>query len=270
MASLRSLFQRTRPAEASVEAQLAEALTLASAGEYKAALAIWGPLAHRGVARAANNVGACFLDGLGVEPDPARAAAWLKVAAEGGDPSGQRNFATALFRGVGGQQDPAAALSWYRKAADSGDAPAQDMLSWMLLEGEVAPYDPTEARVWASKAADAGVASSMTRMGMFYHHALGVERDPAEAVAWWTRAVAAGDPDGAAMLGAANFLGQGVDRDPARAMVLLLLARDRGSRLANTYMAAAEASLDILGRLRAGEIARDIASKPPWNGEGAP
>ena len=71
------------------------------------------------------------------------------------------------------------------------------------------------------------------------------------------------------MLGAANFLGQGIDRDPARAMVLLLLARDAGSKLANTYMAAVEASLDIPSRLRCGEIARDIAGQAPWNGDKA-
>jgi hypothetical protein len=72
------------------------------------------------------------------------------------------------------------------------------------------------------------------------------------------------------MPGVANFIGQGVDRDPVRAMVLLLPARDRGSRLANPCMAAVEASLDVPRRLRAGEIARDIASKPPWNGGMAP
>ena len=34
------------------------------------ALAIWEPLAQAGVARAQNNIGACFADGLGVEADP--------------------------------------------------------------------------------------------------------------------------------------------------------------------------------------------------------
>jgi TPR repeat protein len=38
----------------------------AQAGDYAAALAIWGPLAHAGNARAQNNIGACFSGGLGV------------------------------------------------------------------------------------------------------------------------------------------------------------------------------------------------------------
>lgn len=249
---------------------MAEARSLAAAGEHEAALAIWGPLAHGGEARAASNIGACFLDGLGVERDPVVGMAWLRSAAEAGDPVGQRNYAAALFQGLGGQEDPAGALAWYRKAAEAGDVDAQDMLSWMLLEGEVVPQDATASRDWAARAAAAGNGPSMTRMGLICHHALGIERDPAAAVTWWTRAVEAGDSDGAAMLGAAHHLGQGIERDPLRALVLLLLARRGGSRLAETYVPAVEASLDEPGRLRAREIARDMAALPPWEKARAP
>ena len=48
-----------------------EASAAAKAGDYAAALALWEPLARAGVARAQNNIGACFSDGLGVECDPA-------------------------------------------------------------------------------------------------------------------------------------------------------------------------------------------------------
>lgn len=252
------------PPTASVDDQLARAKALAEAGDHDAALAIWGPLAHQGVGRAANNIAACFLDGLGVERDPALALQWLEAAAKAGDPVGQRNYATALFQGVGGTDDPAGAFEWYGKAAEAGDAQAQDMLSWMLLEGEVAPYDPAAAKAWAHKAASAGIGPSMTRLGLIFHHALGVERDAEAAVKWWTKAVEAGDADGAAMLGAAHFLGQGIERDPARALVLLILARRFGSTLADAYRPAVEAALDAPSRERASELAADIAARPPW------
>jgi TPR repeat protein len=259
----------TIPPGAPDDELMAEARSLAAAGEHQAALAIWGPLAHRGVPRAANNIGACFLDGLGVERDVALGLRWLTTAAEAGDPVGQRNLAAALFQGLGGAEDHAGALHWYQKAAEAGDAEAQDMLSWMLLEGEVATQDLVAAREWAARAAAAGNGPSMTRLGLIHHHALGVERDPEAAVQWWTRAVEAGDADGAAMLGAAHQLGQGIERDPVRALVLLLLARSNGSRLAETYVPAVEASLDGRSRERAAEIARDIGSRPPWS-ESAP
>jgi len=48
-----------------------EASAAAKAGDYAAALALWEPLARAGVARAQNNIGACFSEGLGVERDSA-------------------------------------------------------------------------------------------------------------------------------------------------------------------------------------------------------
>ena len=104
----------------------------------------------------------------------------------------------------------------------------------------------------------------MTRMGMIYHDALGVERDATAAASWWARAVEAGDADAMAMLGAANHLGQGVDRDSLRAMVLLILARQGGSGLAQTFFGAVQASLPPGGFEQAGRLAASIqATRSP-------
>lgn len=263
------LLKRLRPApapvpERSVEDLLAEARQLAAIGEHEAALAIWGPLAHKGVARAANNIGACFLEGVGVERDSKLARRWLQAAAEGGDPAGQRNFATALFKGVGGEEDPKGAFHWYEKAAQADDAEAQDMLSWMLLESEIVPADAAAARAWAEKAAAAGIGASMTRLGSIYNNALGVARDLSAAAAWWHRAVEAGDADGAAMLGAAYHLGQGVEQDGMRALLYLMLARRFGSILAETYIPAVEDALESDAQAHVAEHVATIAAGPPW------
>jgi TPR repeat protein len=85
-------------ADTDVAARMGEAYEAAQRLDYSAALAIWGPLAHAGVARAQNNVGACFADGLGVERDHSLAFRWLTLAAEGDDPVGQRNLAALYFK----------------------------------------------------------------------------------------------------------------------------------------------------------------------------
>src|ERR1700675_3484532 len=72
---------------------LAEALAASQAGDYATALALWEPLARAGVARAQNNIGACFSEGLGVARDAALAVKWLSLAAERGALWGQRNLA---------------------------------------------------------------------------------------------------------------------------------------------------------------------------------
>ena len=151
---LEALLERRPPAdETSVSDVMAQAFSATERGDYASALELWEPLAHSGVARAQNNVGACFAEGLGVEKDLKLAARWLALGAEAGDPVGQRNLAALYFKGDGVEQDYARAAELYWAAAEAGDGPAQDMLSWMLIEGEVATPDYDEARRWAAAGA---------------------------------------------------------------------------------------------------------------------
>lgn len=135
--------------DADVAARMAAAYEAAGRSDFATALGIWGPLAQAGVARAQNNVGACFAEGLGIERDAKLALRWLTLAAEAGDPVGQRNLAAAFFKGEGADHDYGRAAELYRAAAEQGDGPAQDMLSWMLLEGDCIPLDVVEALRWA-------------------------------------------------------------------------------------------------------------------------
>ncbi len=248
-------FRRPAPAPVATDPTLDamdRALEAATAGDHASALALWEPLARAGLARAQNNIGACFAEGLGVEPDLELAAKWLRLAAEAGDPVAQRNLAALYMRDEFPRvPDPVEAARLYRLAALQGDAPAQDMLSWMLLEGEMVPPDPAEARRWAEAAAAGGIASSMTRLGMLHHNAIGTDRDPAQAVRWWREGAESGDPDGQAMLGAALHMGNGTARDDAAALEWLLRARRGGSTLAEPFLPAVRLAL---GAARAAEI----------------
>ncbi|WP_225772286.1 tetratricopeptide repeat protein [Inquilinus sp. Marseille-Q2685] len=243
------------PPSPGIAEQLAAASAAARAGDHAAALAIWGPLARKGVARAQSNVGACFAEGLGVERDLTLAVRWLTLAAEAGDPVGQRNLATLHFRGEGVARDDGRAAALYRAAAEQGDAAAQDMLSWMLVE-DGALFDPAEARLWAQRAAGQGVATAMTRLGMLHHNALGVARDPAEAVRWWRMAADRGEPDAQSMLGAAYHLGSGVAADPVLALAWLIRGQAGGSALAGRSLGPARAALDPAGIAEAEALAR--------------
>jgi TPR repeat protein len=220
----------------------AQAYDASSRGDYARALEIWGPLAHAGIPRAQNNVGACFAEGLGVGRDPQRALQWLSASAAAGDRVGQRNCAALYFKGDGVAQDYPQALALYRAAAEKGDGPAQDMLSFILLESVAAP-DYREARHFAELAAAQGIAASTTRLGMILHDALGVDRDPAQAVSRWRQGAEPGDANGQAMLGAAYHLGAGVKRDPIEAFSWLTRARAAGSALAAGFLDAVRAAL---------------------------
>ncbi|MGE4373082.1 MAG: tetratricopeptide repeat protein [Xanthobacter sp.] len=222
-----------------------DALEAAQNGDYETALSIWEPLARSGNSRAQNNIGACFIDGLGVERNYELARQWLELSAEMGDPIGQRNLASLCLKGLGGPSDPEQALSLLRIAAEAGDAPAQDTLSWMLLNGESIPADPFEALRWAKAAAQKGVPAAMTRLGMIAFKGIPgkLESDPAEALHWWRKAAKAGDADGQAMLGAAHHSGAGVPRDRVASYAWLLRAKAGGSPLAERFMEPMEGSM---------------------------
>ena len=153
------LFERLFGGRPKSAAGMDEAQAVAARGDYETALAIWGPLAHAGRAHAANNIGACFAEGLGVARDMELALRWLTIAAEAGDAVGQRNLAALYFKGDGVEQNDETALTWYRAAAEQGDPPAQDMLAWMLLErGDRADF--AEILTLSRAAAEAGIAAS--------------------------------------------------------------------------------------------------------------
>src|SRR5262249_28761965 len=78
------LARREKPV-VDVAAMMAAAYEAAGRNDYATALEIWGPLAHAGIARAQNNVGACFSEGLGVARDPALAFRWLTLSADARD-----------------------------------------------------------------------------------------------------------------------------------------------------------------------------------------
>ncbi|MFG1480671.1 tetratricopeptide repeat protein [Xanthobacter sp. V4C-4] len=222
------------------------ALTAAQAGDYDTALAIWEPLAREGHGRAQNNIGACFIDGLGVDQNLELAREWLELSAEAGDPVGQRNLARLYVKGLGGDQDTERGIELYRLAAAAGDAPAQDMLSFLLFESAV-PGDRDEARRWAEAAAAQGIATAMTRLGLIAHleaasHAPGSPEET-EAAGWWRKAAEAGDPDGQALIGAAHHLGVGVPRDRVAAFAWLLRAKSGGSTLADRFFDTVRATL---------------------------
>lgn len=244
-----------------LEALMSMAYDAAESGDYETAVGVWRPLADQGwPPRALSNLGACYVDGLGVERDLVRAASLFRRAAEAGDAIAQRNLATLHFKGEGGvPQDDAAAMELYELAAEQGDAAAQDMLSWMLLEGHAGESDPRAARRWALAAAEQDVASSMTRLGLIAHNALGMERDPEEAARWWYEAARRGDADGQAMLGAALHLGSGVEKDDRAALIWLLRAAQGGSPLAASFIGSVRSALgpDEI------EAAEAVARRPP-------
>jgi hypothetical protein len=84
---------------------------------YETALKVWLPAAQQGDVNAMNYVGEIYEQGLGVEPDYARAAEWFRKAADKGHSPSMINLGGLYEAGRGVPQDLTQAMNWYRKAS---------------------------------------------------------------------------------------------------------------------------------------------------------
>ena len=81
-------------------------------------------------------------------------------------------------RGKGVTQDYAKAADYLRQAADQGYAPAQTDLGALYAQGLGVKLDDQQAAAWYRKAADNGDPLAQYAMGLFYSEARGVPGDP--------------------------------------------------------------------------------------------
>ncbi len=85
--------------------------------DYTTALKVWLPAAKGGDAQAQTYVGEIYEQGMGVEPDFAKAAEWYEKAAEQGDSRAKINLGALYETGRGVSKDLTRAMNLYREAS---------------------------------------------------------------------------------------------------------------------------------------------------------
>lgn len=121
--------------------------------DYAAAVAIWRPLADKGDADAAFNLGQAYRLGRGATVDLAKAKGWYERAAAAGHLDAQTTLGLLLFDS--GNRE--AAIGWLKKAAERGDARAMLVYGTALFNGDGAPRDPVLAYAYVSRASAQGL-----------------------------------------------------------------------------------------------------------------
>ena len=129
---------------------------------------------------------------LGMEffqTDDAKAARWLRRAADHGHEWAQIQLGVMYQEGLGVEQDEVEAVRLYRRAADQGNIIAQTNLAAMYMDGRgVAEDDVRAARLYHS-AADQGNAFAQFQLGTMYMEGEGVPQDDVEAHMWLTLSI---------------------------------------------------------------------------------
>lgn len=122
-------------------------------GNTAEAVAIWRPLAEKGDADAAFNLGQAYRLGKGVVIDLSQAQIWLERAARQGHVDAQTTLGLLLFQ----NGNRVAAMRWLKGAAEAGEPRALLMVGTALYNGDGVPEDPVKAYAYVSRAAAQGL-----------------------------------------------------------------------------------------------------------------
>jgi TPR repeat protein len=125
-------------------------------GEHGAAVAAWTPLAARGDADAAFNLGQAYRLGKGVPLDLPRAQQYFETAARKGHVDAATTLGILLFQ----NGNRTGAMRWLRQAADAGDARAMLLYGTALFNGDGTPRNPVRAYALVSRAAAQGLVAA--------------------------------------------------------------------------------------------------------------
>ena len=128
--------------------------------EFEAAIGIWRPLAEKGDADAAFNLGQAYRLGRGVPVNLAAAQSWLERAARKDHLDAQATLGLLLFQ----NGNRAGALRWLRSAADKGEPRAMLMYGTALYNGDGVARDPVLAYAFVSRAAAQGLAPAKSTL----------------------------------------------------------------------------------------------------------
>ena len=144
----------------------------------------------------AGHIGATINYGAAVEEaDPKAAFAAYTKAAEAGNVLGQYNLGVAYKDGIGTEPDGAKAIEWTTKAADQGDPWAAYNLAIIHDEGTLVPKDMDKAITFYKKAVEGGNIDAMMNLAIVYEEGQGVPADKAEALRLYQMAADAGDEE---------------------------------------------------------------------------
>jgi TPR repeat protein len=124
--------------------------------DYAAAVSIWRPLAEKGDADAAFNLGQAYRLGRGVPTNLGAAQTWFERAADKGHLDAQATLGLLLFQN--GNQ--AEGLKWLKAAAEQGEPRALLVYGTALFNGDTVTQDPILGYAYISRAAAQGLSAA--------------------------------------------------------------------------------------------------------------
>ena len=112
------------------------------------ALALFRTAADKNFSTAQNNLGHCYLNGLGVVRDDSKAFKLFELAATQGNEYAQDHLGFCYLGGRGVRKNLSKAFTWFRAAADNGFLDAQLLMCHILRKGICVSKDDRQADIY--------------------------------------------------------------------------------------------------------------------------
>lgn len=185
----------------------------------------------------------------GTFKDKARAAYWMRKAAQADMADAQYLVGRLYAEGTGVARSFPAAAAWFTKASGQGHAEAAYALAHLYRHGKGVPRDSAAASRWnfiaakrghhnaiydiaqephcLKEAVEMGIPLAQGMLGRWYENPDGDPQQPHDytsAAGWYRRAAEAGDVRGIESLADLHARGLGVPEDPVIAKMLELIA----------------------------------------------
>ena len=194
--------------------------------------------AKSGDADAMYDIGACYLDGLGVDQNDQDALYWIKQSANVGQPDALALLGDCYLYGWGVEQDYERAFSFLDNAIEKGNARAMNSAGECFYYGWGVEQNYEEAASCYTIAAENGDINGMVNIGICYDNGEGVEQDFEKACYWYNKAIEEGESgDAYAHIGMWYFEGVVLEQDYQAAGTLFINACLNYSQLGYDYLA---------------------------------
>eukprot|EP00826_Nyctotherus_ovalis_P008807 TRINITY_DN12290_c0_g1_i9.p1 TRINITY_DN12290_c0_g1~~TRINITY_DN12290_c0_g1_i9.p1 ORF type:complete len:542 (-),score=167.04 TRINITY_DN12290_c0_g1_i9:652-2277(-) len=211
---------------------------------FKAAVELFRKSKELGCARAANNLGMCYEQGMGVEKDPDKALKCYEEAAEKKYPPGMYNLGYIYLKKAEftKQYDQFFKATYWFRAALAEDPKMMDAnfyLGFLYEKGLGVDKDYHTAYSYYRKAANLGHAKACKRCGDFLYSGCGLLRtDRPEAFTCYVKAAELGDEEAYNALGLMYEKGfERMNRNPRKAAENYVKAHEMGCTDASINLA---------------------------------
>jgi len=169
--------------------------------------------ADKGLPEAWAELGACYLAGLGVEPDEAKAHDLLEKAALKNAANAQMNLYIFMRDKAQTDEEKKDALYWLNQAVENNVPSALFETGTLYYNGIVHKQDFKKAYEYFDKSANAGSAEGYSMLGAMHQQAQGVDLDLNKAADYFAKAAELGSITGLYNLGNAYMGGLGIDQN---------------------------------------------------------